>query len=65
MNHRGGDAARLARQFTEERLLVNQQPQGAWLGANGQERDAGRVYGTALALLSLSVRYHYLPIYQH
>jgi hypothetical protein len=29
------------------------------------ERSAGRIYCTALAMLSLSVKYHYLPIYQH
>jgi hypothetical protein len=28
------------------------------------ERGTGRVYCTSLAVLSLSVKYHYLPIYQ-
>ena len=28
------------------------------------ERGAGKVYSTALAILSLSVKYHFLPIYQ-
>lgn len=64
MNKRGGDAARDARAQVEGLLLANQQPDGSWEGADGSERAQGRVYGTALALLSLSVRYHYLPIYQ-
>ena len=37
---------------------------GAWLARNGEERNVGTVYATSLSILSLSVRYHYLPIYQ-
>lgn len=38
-----------------------QRSDGSWTG-NGQEHDP--VYSTSLAILALSVRYHYLPIYQ-
>ncbi|MCC5830883.1 MAG: terpene cyclase/mutase family protein [Phycisphaeraceae bacterium] len=37
---------------------------GSWESPVGSERSAGRVYSTSLAILSLSVKYHYLPIYQ-
>ncbi len=64
MNKRGGDAARDSRQQVEQLLLTHQQPDGSWAGADGSESGQGRVYCTALALLSLSVRHHFLPIYQ-
>jgi hypothetical protein len=64
MYQRGGEYAVHARKAVEEALLPNQDPDGAWRGRHGQERDAGRVYATSLAVLSLAVKYHYLPIYQ-
>lgn len=64
MYQRGGLSADLARNRVENILLRNQSDEGFWVGAGGQERSAGRVYTTALAILSLSVKYHYLPIYQ-
>ncbi len=64
MNKRGGDLARESRERVEGLLQANQQPDGSWEGADGSERAQGKVYGTALALLSLSVRFQYLPIYQ-
>ena len=54
----------LARERVEGLLTTHQQPDGSWDGSQGSESGQGRVYCTALALLSLSVRYHYLPIYQ-
>jgi len=33
-------------------------------GGENQEQGHGRVYATTLGILSLSVKYHYLPIYQ-
>lgn len=36
----------------------------AWLADGGEEGGAGIVYITCMAVLSLSVNYHYLPIYQ-
>ena len=64
MYQRGGEQASVARQKTEQMLLELQQPDGSWQPRNGNERSAGPVYATALALLSLSVNYHFLPIYQ-
>lgn len=64
MYQRGGEQASIARQKTEQMLLELQQPNGSWQPRNGNERSAGPVYATALALLSLSVHHHFLPIYQ-
>lgn len=64
MYQRGGEQASVARQITEQLLLPLQQPDGSWQPKNGNERSAGPIYATALAMLSLSVHHHYLPIYQ-
>ncbi len=65
MQKRGGDYAKEAREFTERTLLEQQAPDGSWTSGDGQERGAGRIYSTSLAVLSLAVKYHYLPIYQN
>lgn len=64
MYQRGDKYANHAKKQVELTLTKNQQPDGSWEPRNGEERNAGRVYGTAMAVLSLSVTYHYLPIYQ-
>lgn len=64
MYQRGGHFADRARSQVEEILLPFQTDAGFWTASSGQERNAGRVYTTAMAILSLSVKYHYLPIYQ-
>lgn len=64
MYQRGGEYAATARQRTEQTLVAAQTPEGAWLPRNGNEKSAGAVYATSLALLSLSVYHHFLPIYQ-
>ncbi|MCA1963160.1 MAG: hypothetical protein LDL31_04350 [Prosthecobacter sp.] len=64
MYQRGGDHAATARQKTENMLISSQSPEGAWYPRNGNEKSAGPVYATSLALLSLSVYHHFLPIYQ-
>ena len=64
MYQRGGEQASVARQKTEQLLLTNQSDNGAWQPKNGNERGEGPIYATSLALLSLSVHYHFLPIYQ-
>lgn len=64
MQKRGGVYAKEARTIVEKMLLTNQQADGSWISGDGQERNAGRVYSTALAILCLAVKYHYLPIYQ-
>jgi hypothetical protein len=45
-------------------LVSSQTAEGHWLPRNGNEKSAGSVYATSLALLSLSVYHHFLPIYQ-
>jgi hypothetical protein len=45
-------------------LLGEQNADGSWSSTRGEERNYGSAYATALAVLSLSVTYHYLPIYQ-
>jgi hypothetical protein len=64
MYQRGGDHAATARQKTEQMLVGAQSAEGAWYPRNGNEKSAGPVYATSLALLSLSVYHHFLPIYQ-
>ena len=64
MYQRGGRHADKARRKVQELLLRRQHDGGYWVADGGQERSAGKVYTTAMAVLSLSVKYHYLPIYQ-
>ena len=64
MHQAGGKFAERADKLVPELLLLGQRSDGAWLARGGEERNVGAVYATALAILSLSVRYHYLPIYQ-
>ncbi len=64
MHQAGGKYAKKADELVPKLLLDQQDSQGAWLARSGEERNVGRVYATALSILSLSVRYHYLPIYQ-
>jgi len=59
MQKRGGDVATKAREVVEKVLLKKQGGNGSWSG------NYGPVYCTSMAMLSLSVKYHYLPIYQH
>ena len=61
MEQRGGETARLARQRVQTALLPSQNEDGSFSGGGYAEE---RVYATSMALMSLSVRYHYLPIYQ-
>lgn len=64
MYQRGDDYADQADQLVRTMLLKEQQQNGSWIAKNGSERSHGAVYCTALSVLSLSVKYHYLPIYQ-
>lgn len=64
MYQRGGEYAERAKRNVVNVLCQHQQPDGGWQGRDGNESGAGRVYATSMALLSLSVQYHYLPIYQ-
>jgi len=63
MFQRGEKYAERAREVVRELLLERQQPDGSWpLGVRDDE--GGKVYVTSLAMLSMSIHYHYLPIYQ-
>lgn len=64
MYQRGSEHADHAKQKVEEVLLKEQQGDGSWQARGGSENSAGKVYTTSMAVLSLSVQYHYLPIYQ-
>ena len=64
MYQKGGEHAQTAERLVQEMLLEKQASDGSWQAENGEERNAGNVYSTSLAVLSLSVKYHYLPIYQ-
>jgi hypothetical protein len=64
MHQRGGERAQVAEDLVKQLLLERQQADGAWSAPGGEEGGAGNVYTTSMAVLSLSVKYHYLPIYQ-
>jgi hypothetical protein len=56
----GGNYWDFYRPQLQQVLLQNQQPKGQWQIGDGY----GANYGTAMAILSLTVEYRYLPIYQ-
>ncbi len=58
---RGEETASKARNITEELLCRIQKPDGSFAG-RGEEQNP--VYATSMAILSLSIQHHYLPIYQ-
>lgn len=64
MHQVGGRYASTASRLVPALLLDGQRSDGSWVGRSSDEQRYGNVYATALAILSLSVRYHYLPIYQ-
>ena len=64
MHQVGGKYAEESERVVSTLLLPRQRTDGSWMSPGGEERNVGLVYSTSLALLSLSVRYHYLPIYQ-
>jgi len=60
----GGDIADKHHRHLVELLLPLQDDDGGWTPTHGTERQAGRIYATAAAVLALAVEYRYLPIYQ-
>ena len=67
----GGEYAKKGEAVVKQLLLADdapakQQPGGNWPFSlrSGEERRAGNVYTTAMAILALSVEYKLLPIYQ-
>jgi len=64
MYQRGGKYAEEGRRVAADVLLPLQGRDGSWEGKGGEERGGGKVYATAMAMLSLTVKNHFLPIYQ-
>lgn len=64
MYQRGGDHAEKAQQLVRKLVLPTQLADGSWEATNGEEQSAGKIYATCMSILSLSVKHHYLPIYQ-
>jgi hypothetical protein len=64
MYQRGGKFADQGRKVVADVLLPLQSREGWWEGIGGEERGGGRIYATSMAVLSLAVKNHYLPIYQ-
>lgn len=64
MSQRGGEHAKVAQELVQKMLLDEQSANGSWTAENSSEKGHGAVYATSMAVLSLSVKYHYLPIYQ-
>jgi hypothetical protein len=63
MYQRGGVYAEEAQKQVTGLLLPLQDGDGSWKSSGGNESQM-RLYRTTMALLSLSVKFHYLPIYQ-
>ena len=64
MYQRGEKFAEQGRGHMMELLLPLQSREGWWQGLNDDEGQGGKVYATSLAVLALSVKNHFLPIYQ-
>jgi hypothetical protein len=64
MYQRGGKYADDAAKSVSSALLPLQGRDGSWEGVAGEERQGGKIYATCLAVLSLAVKDHFLPIYQ-
>ncbi len=60
----GGASWETSRDSLYAQLLTRQEANGSWQAANGGELGVGRNYSTSMAVLSLTVEYQYLPIYQ-
>ncbi len=64
MYQRGGKYAEVGKTRVAEVLLPLQSREGYWENGGGDGREAGKVYATSMAILSLAVKNHFLPIYQ-
>jgi len=58
----GGEHARTAQAAVGQILSAGQHRDGYWTSEHYHERNP--IYATCMAILALSVRHHYLPIYQ-
>jgi hypothetical protein len=59
----GGNYWSSYREKLHEALFRNQKDNGSWQGGDS-DASYGANYGTAMAVLALTVEYRYLPIYQ-
>ena len=64
MYQRGGKFEAEGKRVVANLLLPIQSREGWWEGMGGEERGGGKVYATSMAVLSLAVKNHFLPIYQ-
>jgi hypothetical protein len=64
MYQRGGAHAERAKRVVADLLLPRQSREGWWKSDSREEGDAGKIYATTMAVLSLAVKNHFLPIYQ-
>lgn len=64
MYQRGGKFAEEGERVIASVLLPIQSREGWWAGVGGEELGGGKVYATSMAMLSLAVKNHFLPIYQ-
>lgn len=64
MYQRGGKHAEEGRRIVANVLLPLQAREGFWEQGGGDGRENGKVYATSMAVLSLAVKNHFLPIYQ-
>nr|MCS5626581.1 prenyltransferase [Planctomycetota bacterium] len=62
----GGNYWKQWQLVSERLLLAKQSKDGSWPPPPGatHEEQAGTIYTTAMAILSLGVEFRYLPIYQ-
>ena len=64
MYQRGEKHAAAGKSEIANVMLPSQSSQGWWDARGGEEKGAGKVFTTSLAVLALAVKNHYLPIYQ-
>jgi hypothetical protein len=64
MKKQGGKYAEHGKKVVENILLNSQDARDGFWSSTSNEDGHGRVYATALAILSLSVKHGFLPIYQ-
>lgn len=64
MYQSGGEYAETAEKNVRDLLIKEQAGDGSWTSGDNGEQHVGKVYATSMAVLSLSVKYHFLPIYQ-
>jgi len=60
----GGKYEKEAQMILEKILIPTQKEDGGWYAPSGNEQNAGPIYSTSMAILALTVRYNYLPIFQ-